>query len=500
MTATEQLDLTRRFGTAARGKSVLLVLLCLAQFMVVLDVSVVNVALPAIRRGVGFSATDLQWVINAYTLTFAGFLMLGGRAADLLGRRRMFLAGIALFTLASLACAASDSKALLLTARAVQGVGAAVVSPASLSIIATSFEAGAERNRALGVWGAMAGLGAASGVLLGGVLTQTIGWWSIFAINVPIGAAVVALGRGVIPEGRREGATRHFDVAGALLVTGGLTGLTYGIVRSDALGWGSPGVLGPIAVGVALLVGFLVVEGRVALAPLVPLSIFRLRLLRAGNLVVFLLYSSVLAMFFFTSVFMQQVLGYSAIQAGLGFAPMTLFATAGSTLAPRLVAKFGARSVVTAGMLTSATGLGLLSGVAPGQSYFAHVLPGGVLVTLGLGLSLVPSTIKSVQGVPAEQSGLASALINTSRFVGGALGLAVLGTIAESRTSSSLAGGTGSLKAITDGYQLGFEIAVLFCLAGALVAAFMLRERPEPVTAVAPQRVSESEDTETIAA
>src|SRR5919204_6085630 len=449
MTATEKLQLTRRFGTAERGANVLLVLLCLAQFMVVLDVSVVNVALPAIRRGVGFSATDLQWVINAYTLTFAGFLMLGGRAADLLGRRRVFLAGIALFTLASLACALSDTKALLLTARAVQGIGAAVVSPASLSIIATSFDAGPERNRALGVWGATAGLGAASGVLLGGVLTQTLGWWSIFAINVPIGAAVVLLGRSVIPEGRREGATRHFDVTGALLVTGGLTALTYGIVRSDALGWGSLGVLGPIAAGVALLIAFLVVEGKIALAPLVPLSIFKLPLLRAGNLVVFLLYSSTLAMFFFTSVFMQNVLGFSAIQTGLAFAPMTVFATIGSTAAPRLVARFGARSVVTAGMLISATGLALLSGVAPGQSYAAHVLPGGVMVTLGLGLSLVPSTIKAVQGVSPEQSGLASALINTSRFVGGALGLAVLGTIAESHTKSALSGGTARLQAVS---------------------------------------------------
>src|SRR5436190_12853418 len=329
MTATEKLRLTNRFGTEERAKSALLVLLCLAQFMVVLDVSVVNVALPSIRDGLGFSTTDLQWVINAYTLTFAGFLMLGGRAADLLGRRRVFLAGIALFTLASLACAVADTKALLLTARAVQGIGGALLSPASLSIITTSFAAGPERNRALGVWGGMAGLGAAAGVLLGGVLTETLGWWSIFAVNVPIGAAVVALGGGLIPEGRREGATRHFDLMGALLVTGGLTALTYGIVRSDALGWGAAGVIGPIATGVALLIGFVVVEGRVALAPLVPLSIFRMPLLRAGNLVVFLLYSVVLAMFFFVSVYLQQVLGYSAIETGLAFAPMTLCAYLG---------------------------------------------------------------------------------------------------------------------------------------------------------------------------
>jgi EmrB/QacA subfamily drug resistance transporter len=487
MTDTEKLQLTNRFGTEARAKDVLLVLLCLAQFMVVLDVSVVNVALPAIRDGLGFSTTDLQWVINAYTLTFAGFLMLGGRAADLLGRRRVFLAGIALFTLASLACAVADSKALLLTARAIQGVGGAILSPASLSIITTSFAAGPERNRALGVWGGMAGLGAAAGVLLGGVLTETLGWWSIFAINVPIGAAVVALGRTVIPEGRREGATRHFDVTGALLVTGGLTALTYGIVRSDALGWGATGVIGPIATGVALLIGFLFVEGRVALVPLVPLSIFRMPLLRAGNIVVFLLYSGVLAMFFFVSVYLQQVLGYSAIETGLAFAPMTLCAYLGSTTAPRLVNRFGARPVVTIGMLLFATGLALFSGIAPGQSYFLHVLPGGILAPLGLGLTLVPSTIKAVQGVEPHQAGLASALINTSRFVGGALGLAVLGTIAEAHTKSVAGAGTTASKALTDGYQLGFEIGVVVCLVGALVAALTLRERPQPLAVVAPE-------------
>src|SRR6185312_7955348 len=414
MTDTEKLQLTNRFGTEARAKDVLLVLLCLAQFMVVLDVSVVDVALPAIRDGLGFSTTGLQWVINAYTLTFAGFLMLGGRAADLLGRRRVFLAGIALFTLASLACAVADSKALLLTARAVQGIGGAILSPASLSIITTSFAVGHERNRALGIWGGMAGLG----------------------------AAVVALGRGVIPEGLREGATRHFDVAGALLVTGGLSTLTYGIVRSDALGWGAAGVIGPIAIGVVLLTGFLVVEHRVALAPLVPLSIFRMPLLRAGNAVVFLLYSGVLAMFFFVSVYLQQVLGYSSIETGLAFAPMTLCAYLGSTLAPRLVDRYGARGVVTTGMLLFSAGLALLSRLEPGQSYFLHVLPAGILTPLGLGLTLVPSTIKAVQGVEPHQAGLASALINTSRFVGGALGLAVLGTIAEAHTKSVAATGT----------------------------------------------------------
>jgi EmrB/QacA subfamily drug resistance transporter len=474
----------------------LLVLLCLAQFMVVLDVSVVNVALPAIKHGVGFSTTSLEWVINAYTLTFAGFLMLGGRAADLLGRRRMFITGTALFTLASLGCAVSGSQPALLTARALQGIGAAIVSPASLSIITTSFAQGPERNRALGVWGTMAGLGAAAGVLLGGVLTQALGWWSIFAVNIPVGAAVVALSPGVVPEGRREGATRHFDALGAVLVTAGLSALTFGIVRSDVLGWGAAGVVGPMAAGAVLLALFAFVEGRVAEAPLVPLSIFRLPLLRAANLVVLLLYSAILAMFFFTSIYLQQVLRYDAIQTGLAFLPMTLMATAGSNLAPRLVARFGARRVVTAGMTLATTGLVLLSTVSAGGSYLVNVLPGGLLVPLGLGFSLVPATIMAMQGVTPEQSGLASGLINTARFVGGALGLAVLGTLAASHTRSAIASGTAPLHALTDGYRLGFEVAAMLCIAGAVVAATLLRERP----AVAAPANAEVEEAEVMAA
>ncbi|MGZ4201938.1 MAG: MFS transporter [Thermoleophilaceae bacterium] len=482
----------RKLQIGQRREGLLLVLLCLAQFMVVLDVSVVNVALPAIKRGLDFSTTSLEWVINAYTLTFAGFLMLGGRAADLLGRRRMFIAGTALFTLASLGCAVSDSQTLLLTARAVQGIGAAIVSPASLSIITTSFAVGPERNRALGVWGTMAGLGAASGVLLGGVLTQALGWWAIFAVNIPVGAAVVALSPRVVPEGRREGATRHFDAAGALLVTAGLGALTFGIVRSDVLGWGATGVVAPIAAGVSLLALFVFVEGRVAEAPLVPLSIFRLPLLRAANLVVLLLYSAILAMFFFTSIYLQQVLHYSAIETGLAFLPMTLMATTGSTLAPRLVARFGARRLVSAGMVLAAVGLALLSTVSAGGSYLVNVLPGGLLVPLGLGFALVPATIMAMQGVTPEQSGLASGLINTARFVGGALGLAVLGTVAATHTKHAVSAGAAPLHALTDGYRLGFEVGAVLCIAGAVVAATLLRERPA-IAAVEAAPVEEAE-------
>jgi EmrB/QacA subfamily drug resistance transporter len=462
-----------------RGSNAVLVLVCLAQFMVILDVSIVNVALPSIRSGLHFSTTGLQWVVNAYTITFGGFLMLGGRAADLLGRRRVFLAGTALFSVASLLCALASSRGLLLGARAVQGFGGAVISPASLSIITTSFAEGAPRNRALGVWGAMAGFGGASGVLLGGLLTQGLGWPAIFSINVPVGVAVILASRRVVPESRREDMRRHFDVAGAVLVTAGLVAAVYGIVRSDSLGWGSTGVLAPLAIAVALLALFALVEGRFATAPLMPLAIFRMPQLRAANLVIALLYSAVFAMWFFLTLYLQQVLHYDALRAGLSFLPMTLSIVVASSLAPRLVARLGVRPVLATGMLSAATGLALLTGVRPGGSYFATVLPGGVLGAAGLGLSLVPATIVAVQGVAAAQSGLASGLLNTSRLVGGALGLALLSTIAASHTKGQLAGGASTLGALTSGYQLALGVGALICLAGALTTVMLLRSRAE---------------------
>jgi EmrB/QacA subfamily drug resistance transporter len=458
----------------------LLVLVCLAQLMVILDVSIVNVALPSIRDGLHFSTTGLQWVVNAYTLTFAGFLLLGGRAADLLGRRRVFLAGTALFALASLACALADSRTLLIGARALQGIGGAVISPASLAIIATSFAEGRERSRALGVWGAMGGVGGSLGVLLGGVLTQAFAWPAIFVVNVPIGIAVIFFGRRMIPAGRVSSANRHFDASGALLVTGALTALVYGIVRTDTLGWGSAGVLGPLAVGVALLAAFLFVEGRVAREPLMPLRVFGMARLRAANLIVFLLYAAVFAIWFFLSLYLQQVLHYDPLQTGLRFLPMTLAIVATSTLAPRLVAAFGERRVLTVGMLCAAAGLYLLTGVRSGGSYTADVLPGGLLAAMGLGLSLVPATIAAVAGVPAKESGLASGMLNTSRLIGGALGLAVLSTIAASRTRADLLVGATGPSALSGGFRVAFAVAAAFSVAGALAALVLLRGRPVP--------------------
>jgi EmrB/QacA subfamily drug resistance transporter len=461
-----------------RGSNAVLVLVCLAQFMVILDVSIVNVALPSIRDSLHFSVTGLQWVVNAYTLTFAGFLMLGGRASDLLGRRRVFLAGTALFALASLACALSDSRGLLIGARALQGIGGAVISPASLAIITTSFAEGRERNRALGVWGAVGGIGAASGALLGGLLTQGLGWQWVFLVNVPVGIAVLAIAPALVPAVRAELGHRHFDVTGALLVTTGFIALVFGIVRSDTLGWAAPGVLLPVGAGVALLAAFVAVEGRFATAPLVPLRIFRRARLRAANLVVLALYSGVFVMWFFTSLYVQQVLGWDAIKTGLGFLPMTIGVAIASSRAPRLAARFGTRATITAGMSLAALGLLILTGMHPGGGYLETVLPGGMAAAVGLGIALVPSTIVAVQGVPTAEAGVASGLLNTSRLLGGALGLAVLSTIANAQTHAALRGGAPALAALTDGYGRALLVGAMIVAAGAVAAATLLRTRP----------------------
>lgn len=456
-----------------RSTTPLLLVVCLAQFMVVLDVAVVNVALPSMRSDLDLSTAGLQWVVNAYTLTFGGFLLLGGRLADLLGRRRVLLAGVAAFSAASLVCALAGSPGLLWGARALQGLAGAVVSPATLSIITSSLPEGPQRNRGLATWAAISGLGASSGAILGGILTQAFGWPAIFAVNVPLGAVVIALGLRVIPAPRDTGdAARHFDASGAVLVTAGLTAIAFAIVRTETLAWGSPGVLGPLAAGIALVAAFAFVEARVARAPLVPLSILRLRGLRAANLVVALLYAALFSMFFFVTLFLQRVLDQSALQAGASFVPLTLSVFAGSSITPRLVDRFGLRAVLGAGMLLPAAGLGLLTGVSPGDPYLAAVLPGGVLACLGMGIALVAGTIAGTEGVPGAQAGLASGLLNTARLMGGALGLAVLSTLAANHTRAA---DTGRLQALTDGFSLAFAVGALFCLAGAVAAAVLLR-------------------------
>jgi EmrB/QacA subfamily drug resistance transporter len=477
----------------------LLAVVCLAQFMIILDVSIVNVALPSIRDGLNFSTTGLQWVVNAYTLTFAGLLMLGGRSADLLGRRRVFLAGTAMFALSSLICALASSRGLLIGARGVQGIAGAITSPATLSIITSTLPEGRERNRGLALWGAMGALGASSGALLGGLLTQAFGWQAIFAVNIPLGAIVVGLGLLAIPPiAPVTQHPRHFDALGAMLVTAGLIALTFGIVRTDTLGWGSSGVVAPLALGLALLGAFVYVEARVAQAPLVPLSIFRIRRLRAANLIVVLLYAGNFPAFFFVTLYLQQVLHYSAVEAGLAFLPWTLGIFTGSTLAPRAVARFGARSVIATAMLGSAAGMALLSGIAPGETYAGGVLGGALLTALGMGFTLVPSTIVAMQGVPAAQSGVASGLLNTSRLMGGALGLAVLSTIASGHTRG--AAGVAGARALTDGFDLAFTVAVGFALLGALVAAYALRPGTERADVVELREPAEGDESAALAA
>ena len=466
-----------------RNSNALLLVVCLGQFMVILDVSIVNVALPSIRDALGFSTTGLQWVLNAYTLTFAGFLLLGGRASDLFGRRRTFFTGTLIFSGASLLCALAPSAGFLLAARALQGIGGAILSPATLAIIATSFDEGPPRNRALGLWGAVGAIGATSGVLLGGILTEAFSWPAIFVINVPIGLAIVLFSSRLIPEGRSEGESRHFDLTGALLVTLGMTALTYGIVQTETNGWGSLPVLGPGLAGVALLAALTLYEsslGRIAdKVPLMPLGIFGLRNLRAANLVIFLLYMAIFGFWFFQSLYMQGTLHYSALGTGIAFVPMTLAVAAGATLAPRLSRRFSPRAALAAGMLSATLGELLLTGVEPGGSYLTDVLPGGLFGAFGLGLALVPATIVAVQGVAPAISGLASGVLNTSRFIGAAFGLAILSTLAATHTRNEIASGTSAATALTDGFGFQFTVGAAFCLAGAIAAIVLLRPQRE---------------------
>jgi EmrB/QacA subfamily drug resistance transporter len=468
-------------------KDALLLTVCLAQFMVILDISIVNVALPDIHSSLGFSDTGLQWVVNAYTLTFAGFLMLAGRATDLLPRRQVFLVGVSLFSVASLGCALADGQGVLDGARAIQGFGAAVISAASLAIVTGSFKEGTERNRALGLWAAMGGIGGSAGVLLGGTLTQAFSWPAVFVINIPVGIAVVIAGRRLIPRESAVANERKLDVPGAVLISGGLTAIVYGIVRTDSLGWSSLGVIVPLALGAVLLGLFVLVEGKLASDPLIPLDIFKMPALRAANLVVALLFAGMFGMWYFVSLYLQEVKGQDALLAGVSFLPMTLLIFAGSATAPKLVARLGVRTTLTIGMSLATIGFLVLATVQASSSYWVAILPGGMLAALGAGWSLVPATIVAVKGVPPAQNGVASGVVNTSRLVGGTLGLAVLTTVATSQTNGLLRTGTGQLEALTSGYRIAFLIGAGLSLAGAVAAVTLLRGRPEGIAQPASQ-------------
>jgi EmrB/QacA subfamily drug resistance transporter len=455
-----------------------LALLASAQFVVVLDASIVNVALPTIGEALDFSQENLAWVVNAYVLTFGGFLLLGGRIADLLGRRRVFMGGLILFAVASLAGGLAQSEGQLIAARAVQGLGAAILSPAALSIVTTTFRDGAERNKALGVWGAVAGSGGAAGVLLGGVLTDGLGWEWVLWVNVPIGVAAAALAPALIAESRSTSETRHFDVAGAVTITAGLSLLVYALVDAVDAGWGSGQTIGLLAAAAVLIAVFVAIERRSA-APLVPFRIFRLRTLTGANVVGLLVGASLFSMFFFISLYMQQVLDYSAIEAGLSYLPLSIAIILSAGIASQLVTKLGYKPVLATGIVFVGAGLLWFSQVSVGGSFAGDILGPSLLAAVGLGLSFVPVTIAAVAGVEEREAGLASGLINTAQQVGGALGLALLATVANSRTESVLESGSGpgGIEALNEGFQSAFLAGSGLALLGVAATLTLIRTR-----------------------
>jgi EmrB/QacA subfamily drug resistance transporter len=466
--------------TPAPRHALLLAVCCAAQFMVILDVSIVNVALPSIRASLHFSVTELQWIVNAYTIAFAGLLMLGGRAADLVGHRRTFMAGLLLFALASLAGGLAISRGMLIAARGAQGLGGAIMAPASLSIITSSFEAGPERHRAIGLWGAMSGAGGAARVLVGGAIHPKLTWRWILLINLPIGIAVALVARVAVQEHRREDAPGNFDLAGALTVTVGLLALAYGIVSAGTHGWGSLVALGPEGLGLVLLAAFVFIEGRLASAPLVPLRVFSAQLLRVSNIVVLLFSAALFPMWYFVSLYLQEVLHLTPIGAGLAFLPMALTIMACATRAGRLVARVGIGPVLAGGLALMALGMALFGRIGVNGGYGSDVLLPGLFVAMGIGFSVVPSTIAATAAVAPGEAGLASGLVNTSRQVGGALGLAVLTAIAAQYTSHMAnTDYQAPIVALTDGFQLAFLVGAGFATLAAVVAfKFIPRMRP----------------------
>ena len=461
-----------------------LVLLCATQFMVVLDIAIVNVALPTIKDSLHFGETSLSWVINAYTLTFGGLLMLGGRSADLLGRRRMFIVGLALFSGASLVCGLSTSETMLITARAVQGVGAAIISPAALSILTTTFEEGAERNMALGIWGAIAGTGGAAGVLLGGVLTDQLNWSWIFYINVPVGALVIALGPRILRESRVDAAERAFDALGAVLVTAGLSLLVYALVQTVDHSWTAPRTIAEFVVAAALLVAFVATERRAA-SPLMPLQIFRNRSLAAANVVGLMLGASIFSMFFLLTLYMQQVLGYSALKTGIGYLLVSSVIIVSAATSQALVTKIGVRTVLAVGMALTAAGLVYFTQISVSGSYLVDLTPGFVLTGIGLGFSFVPVTIAALVGVEAHEAGIASGIINTSQQIGGALGTAILSTVAFTRVADYLTthapSPTVGQFAAVDGYSVAFGVGAVLAALGLLATLLFIPRATDTV-------------------
>ena len=475
--------------TAHRNPWLVLALVCMAQFMVILDATIVNVALPSIQTDLDMSESDLQWVVNAYALVFGGFLLLGGRAGDLIGRKRVFLAGVVVFTAASLLNGLAPSSELLILFRGLQGLGAALVAPAALSIVTTTFAEGAERTKAMGVWAAIAVGGGAVGLVLGGVLTTSLSWPWIFYVNIPVGIAVFAAAMRFVPESRDEHEHRSFDLAGAVTVTAGLLVLVYTIVEAQNQGWISAHTLGFGAVALALLSAFVVVERR-SPEPLVRLGIFRVPTVRGANVAMFLVAAGLFAMFFFNTLYLQRVLGYSALEAGLAFLPFTAGIIIGAGLSQRLVPALGAREVPLVGMALAIAGLLLFVRLQPNSDYVTDFLPGVMLASIGMGLTFVPVTLIATSGISPDEAGLASGLFNTSQQIGGALGLAVLSTLSVGITEDALEGlgrppqPADEAQALVDGFHVAYVGSAGMILAGAVLLAILLRRRDVAAVAV----------------
>jgi EmrB/QacA subfamily drug resistance transporter len=458
-----------------RNRWLALYVLCLGDLLIVLDISIVNVALPSIREDLGFSEASLAWVVNAYTLTFGGFMLLAGRLGDLYGHRRVFLLGVGLFTLASLACGLATSQEMLVGARAIQGIGGAVVAAVALSLIMTIFTEPAERAKAMGVIGFVAAGGGSIGVLAGGLITDVLDWHWIFLVNIPVGAGVIALSAMLLPRDRAERGRANLDVAGAVLVTASLMLAVYAIVNGNEQGWTSARTLGLLGAAAAGLVAFLALESRVE-SPLMPLGLLRLRSVAASNVVGILWSAAMFAMFFLSALYLQLVLGYTPLEVGLAFLPANLIMGAFSLgLSAKLVMRFGVKMPLVAGMSLVAVGLALFARAPVEGSFVVDVLPSMIILGVGIGMAMNPLLLAAMSDVAPEDAGVASGVVNTSFMMGGALGLAVLASVASART-----GDDGSLAALVDGYHAAFVIGTVFAVAAGAVAAVFLRSGPAP--------------------
>jgi EmrB/QacA subfamily drug resistance transporter len=451
-----------------------LAVLGIAYLMVVLDVSIVNVALPSIQEDLEFSENGLQWVVSGYALTFGGFLLLGGRAGDLLGRRIIFMAGLAAFSAFSLLCGLAWSAEVLVIARMLQGAAAAILSPSVFSIVTVTFEEGSERNKALGVLGAIAGSGAAIGVLLGGILTEYVGWEWVFFVNVPIGLGALFFVRRFVDESKAPDLARHFDAWGAFTVTTGLILFVFALTRAPTEGWTSTEVILSLVGWAVLSTAFILIELR-SRSPLVPLTIFRRRTLTSANAIGLILGMAVFGMFYLLSLYMQIVLGFSALETGLGYLAVALTAVVASGAAQALTTKAGVKPVLATGMGLLAAGLVLFTQISVDGSYAADLLPGFFLIGVGLGFAFVPVSIAALSGASGKEAGLASGLINTNQQIGGALGLAILISISTTRTDNLVEDGVAQLDALVDGYSLAFWVAAAIAAFGVIVTLFALK-------------------------